>query len=135
MLERAVIQLCQTLCQPRDGGLRSLAFTYKPAAQNHHFVNILALDAQMCAQGGRKRVLIIARRHPAEFKKGHRNRGNRKIKAMLEKGVIGKPFMIRVRFAHNGPIPGWAKDKWFHDPKIAGGGAMLDMGIHAKYMS
>ncbi|MCP4645241.1 MAG: Gfo/Idh/MocA family oxidoreductase, partial [bacterium] len=38
----------------------------------------------------------------------------------------------RVRFAHGGPYPGWAKDaKSFYDPKIAIGGAMFDMGIHA----
>jgi predicted dehydrogenase len=39
--------------------------------------------------------------------------------------------MIRVRFAHGGPFPGWAKSDWFYDPELAGGGAMLDMGIHA----
>ncbi|MCC6697548.1 MAG: Gfo/Idh/MocA family oxidoreductase [Candidatus Hydrogenedentes bacterium] len=50
---------------------------------------------------------------------------------MLAKKSVGKPFMIRVRFAHGGPYPGWAKDKWFYDPKLAAGGAMLDMGIHA----
>lgn len=59
------------------------------------------------------------------------NRGNRKMKQMIDKGAIGEPYMIRVRFAHNGPWPGWAKDKWFYDPNKAGGGAMLDMGIHA----
>jgi predicted dehydrogenase len=54
-----------------------------------------------------------------------------RCKEELRKKTIGKPFMIRVRFAHGGPYPGWAKDKWFYDPKLATGGAMLDMGIHA----
>lgn len=58
-------------------------------------------------------------------------RGPNTCKQMLQKKVIGKPFMIRVRFAHGGPYPGWAKDKWFYEPDIAAGGAMLDMGIHA----
>ncbi len=49
----------------------------------------------------------------------------------IESGLIGDPFMIRVRYAHSGPYPGWAQGDWFYDPKQAGGGALLDMGIHA----
>jgi UDP-N-acetylglucosamine 3-dehydrogenase len=58
-------------------------------------------------------------------------RGNRKVNELLKKGVIGEPYMIRIRFAHTGPFPGWAKDPWFYNPVKAGGGALLDMGIHA----
>jgi len=58
-------------------------------------------------------------------------RGNQRVKALLQEGAIGEPFMMRVRFAHSGPFPGWAKSDWFYDPKRAGGGALLDMGIHA----
>lgn len=59
------------------------------------------------------------------------HRGNLKAKKMVDEGVIGEPYMIRVRFAHTGPIPGWAKSDWFYEPNLAGGGALLDMGIHA----
>src|SRR5690606_24156354 len=52
-------------------------------------------------------------------------------KKAIDKGVIGDPFMIRVRYAHSGPYPGWAQSDWFYSPAKAGGGAMLDMGIHA----
>lgn len=58
-------------------------------------------------------------------------RGNQKIQRLLKAGAIGTPYMIRVRLAHAGPYPGWAKDDWFYKPKLAGGGALLDMGIHA----
>ena len=57
--------------------------------------------------------------------------GPMRAKALLEGGAIGRPFMIRVRFAHGGPYPGWAKDDWFYKPVQAGGGALFDMGIHA----
>lgn len=58
--------------------------------------------------------------------------GPKKCKELLDKKALGKPFMIRVRFAHGGPYPGWAKDpNTFYHPRIAAGGAMLDMGIHA----
>ena len=57
--------------------------------------------------------------------------GPKQCKTLLESKAIGKPFMIRIRFAHGGPYPGWAKSKWFYDPGLAAGGALLDMGIHA----
>jgi predicted dehydrogenase len=59
------------------------------------------------------------------------NNSNKVVKEILERGDIGNPFMIRVRFAHNGPFPGWAKSDWFYKPELAGGGALFDMGIHA----
>jgi len=61
--------------------------------------------------------------------------GPKKCKQLLEQKAIGKPFMIRVRFAHGGPYPGWAKNAWFYNKKLAAGGAMLDMGIHAIDLS
>ena len=57
--------------------------------------------------------------------------GPQRCKELLKQKAIGKSFMIRVRFAHGGPYPGWAKDDWFYKKPLAGGGAMLDMGIHA----
>ncbi len=57
--------------------------------------------------------------------------GPQSSKEQIDAKTLGKPFMIRVRFAHGGPYPGWAKDNWFYDPKLAAGGALLDMGIHA----
>jgi len=59
------------------------------------------------------------------------NEHNIKARAALKAGKIGKPYMIRIRFAHTGPAPGWAKTDWFYNPKLSGGGAMLDMAVHA----
>lgn len=58
-------------------------------------------------------------------------RGNQKAKKLIEQGKIGKPYMIRIRFAHQGPMSGWAMSDWFYRPEAAGGGALFDMGIHA----
>jgi len=52
-------------------------------------------------------------------------------KELLDSGKLGDPFMIRIRFAHGGPYPGWAQSDWFYDPKRCGYGALMDMGIHA----
>jgi predicted dehydrogenase len=56
---------------------------------------------------------------------------NNAAKAALTAGRIGNPYMIRVRFAHMGPFPGWAKTDWFYNPEMAGGGALMDMAVHA----
>ncbi len=57
---------------------------------------------------------------------------NRKARDLVADNAIGRPLTIRVRFAHTGPYTSWvAKSDWFFKPKMAGGGAVLDMGIHA----
>ncbi len=71
-----------------------------------------------------RRRLIVGFSH--RFKSG-----NVTIQRLLKAGAIGEPYMIRVRLAHSGPLPGWAKSDWFYSPKLARGGAMLDMAIHA----
>ncbi len=58
-------------------------------------------------------------------------RGPQRCKQLLKEKAIGKPFMIRIRFAHGGPYPGWAKNCWFYNKELSAGGALLDMGIHA----
>jgi UDP-N-acetylglucosamine 3-dehydrogenase len=62
------------------------------------------------------------------------HRFNTRVQALrqaLLADAIGAPYQARIRFAHQGPIPGWARTGWFYDPTLAGGGALLDMGIHA----
>lgn len=65
---------------------------------------------------------------------GFSHRYNNLIRAArqsCEAGTIGKLYMLRIRFAHGGPYPGWASTDWFYNPELAGGGAVLDMSIHA----
>ncbi|HUW82317.1 MAG TPA: Gfo/Idh/MocA family oxidoreductase [Phycisphaerae bacterium] len=57
--------------------------------------------------------------------------GNQQARQLIADGAIGEPFMMRVRFAHKGPQPGWAMSDWFYRRAKSGGGALLDMGIHA----
>jgi len=58
-------------------------------------------------------------------------KGNQKARKYIQDGKIGKPYMIRIRFAHEGPMSGWAMSNWFYNADKAGGGALFDMGIHA----
>jgi len=58
--------------------------------------------------------------------------GNRYMKRLMAAGEIGQINSIRVRMAHRGPYDSWvAKSDWFFRHEMAGGGAVLDMGIHA----
>jgi UDP-N-acetylglucosamine 3-dehydrogenase len=75
-----------------------------------------------------------ATRHGTRVMVGFSHRFNPKVLAArtaLLAGDIGRPHAARIRFAHTGPFPGWAKSNWFYRPELAGGGALLDMGIHA----
>lgn len=58
-------------------------------------------------------------------------KGTQKVKQLLDEGRIGNPHSIRIRYVHGGPYPGWAKSDWFYSPVQAGGGALMDMGVHA----
>ncbi len=87
-------------------------------------VSLKEADAMMAAAKSARRKLMIGFTHRLLA-------GPRQCKELLAEKRIGKPFMIRVRFAHGGPYPGWAKNSWFYKKELAAGGAMLDMGIHA----
>lgn len=54
----------------------------------------------------------------------------RAIKDAVTNGAIGTPNFIRARLSHGGP-QNWAPgQKWFTMASEAGGGAMLDLGVH-----
>ena len=54
----------------------------------------------------------------------------RAIKDALASGAIGKPNFIRARLSHGGPGLWAPGQKWFTSASEAGGGAMLDLGVH-----
>jgi predicted dehydrogenase len=61
---------------------------------------------------------------------GHRWRYREEVTAVRERiaaGTIGRPVRTRGYGIH----AGWGPRGWFTDPELAGGGALIDMGIHA----
>jgi predicted dehydrogenase len=66
----------------------------------------------------RVRVGVNHRYHPAF----------RKARAIFESGVMGELMYIRARYGHGGRI-GYDKE-WRADPKLSGGGELIDQGIH-----
>jgi predicted dehydrogenase len=52
------------------------------------------------------------------------------VKEALDSGAIGTPHFIRARLSHGGPQDWAPGQKWFTAASEAGGGAMLDLGVH-----
>jgi predicted dehydrogenase len=88
----------------------------KPAA-----LNVKELDGVMATahQSGRLvRVGFNHRYHPAP----------RKARELYEAGALGEMMFVRGRYGHGGRI-GYEKE-WRADPALAGGGELIDQGIH-----
>ncbi|MDH4309950.1 MAG: Gfo/Idh/MocA family oxidoreductase [Acidimicrobiia bacterium] len=49
----------------------------------------------------------------------------RRVKQLIAEGAFGKVFSISHRERHDGP-----HSRWFYDPDVSGGGALLDMACH-----
>lgn len=61
---------------------------------------------------------------------------HQKMKELVAAGFIGRPVGARVRYSvWSPPLPPDQEapeyGAWIHDPKIAGGGPLMDMGVHA----
>lgn len=57
----------------------------------------------------------------------------RLIKSAIDEEILGKITLVRYYFSHYGPYKSWkalSDEKWFFDGKKAGGGVLLDLGVH-----
>ena len=55
------------------------------------------------------------------------------LKEMIERGDLGKITLARFMFSHLGPYishNALSKERWFFDSEKAGGGVLLDLGVH-----
>ena len=112
-------------------------------ATPHHLLSPVALEA--VTQGkhvlvekpmGRtpeevQAVIAAAEKNKVLVKAGFNHRYHpaiRRAKQLVSEGAIGELIFIRSRYGHGGR-PGYEKE-WRCDPKIAGGGELLDQGIH-----
>jgi predicted dehydrogenase len=49
-----------------------------------------------------------------------------RVRALVERGAVGKVYMLKQAEKHSGP-----HSAWFYKKETAGGGVMMDMGCHA----
>ena len=88
----------------------------KPAARN---AAELAPVRRLAGETGcRVKVGLNLRYHPAI----------RKAFQIFDAGELGEPMFIRARYGHGGRV-GYDRE-WRADPQLAGGGELLDQGIH-----
>jgi predicted dehydrogenase len=53
-----------------------------------------------------------------------------RAKALVEQGLLGDVLGLRAAYLHSGSADPEAPLKWKLDPAMAGGGALLDLGVH-----
>jgi len=57
----------------------------------------------------------------------------RLIRSIIGKDILGKITLVRYYFSHYGPYKSWealSEEKWFFNSEKAGGGVLLDLGVH-----
>ncbi|OGO03656.1 MAG: hypothetical protein A2Y91_04950 [Chloroflexi bacterium RBG_13_54_8] len=54
--------------------------------------------------------------------------GIQKVRQWLDKGLLGKPLVVRCRYGIGGR-PGYEKE-WRANPEVVGGGQLMEQGIH-----
>jgi predicted dehydrogenase len=56
------------------------------------------------------------------------HRAFRKAREIIDSGALGSLLFLRARYGHGGRV-GYEKE-WRADPKISGGGELIDQGVH-----
>jgi predicted dehydrogenase len=76
-------------------------------------------------------LIALADQHNVSVRVGFNHRYHaafRKAREIFESGVMGELMFIRGRYGHGGRI-GYDKE-WRADPKLSGGGELIDQGVH-----
>jgi predicted dehydrogenase len=88
----------------------------KPAAMRTADLEEIEQAANL--SGSRVRIGYNHRYHPSFLK----------ARELIVQEELGKPFMVRGRYGHGGRR-GYDKE-WRADPKLSGGGELIDQGVH-----
>lgn len=83
-----------------------------------------------------REIKSIVEKHGILFTTGFNSRFNPdivKLREIIAANEIGNTYMARVRIAHSAAVDRWFKEwtQWFGIEELAGGGGLLDLGIHA----
>lgn len=78
-----------------------------------------------------KKIRAAADRTGAKVRIGYNHRYHpalQKAKAIADRGEIGPLMFLRARYGHGGRV-GYDRE-WRADPKLSGGGELIDQGVH-----
>ncbi len=76
-------------------------------------------------------LITLEKKHGVSVRVGFNHRYHpafQKAREIFESGVMGELMFIRARYGHGGRI-GYDQE-WRADPKLSGGGELIDQGIH-----
>ena len=76
-------------------------------------------------------LIAVARRSATQVRVGFNHRYHpalQKARTLVDSGVLGELMFVRGRYGHGGRL-GYEKE-WRADPAIAGGGELIDQGVH-----
>jgi predicted dehydrogenase len=76
------------------------------------------IESAAAISGSLVRIGYNHRFHPAFLK----------VKELMQKEVLGEIMFLRARYGHGGRI-GYERE-WRADPKLSGGGELIDQGVH-----
>jgi predicted dehydrogenase len=93
--------------------------------------HVLVEKPMGCNLAQAETLAAIATRSTGRFKVGFSHRYHPAISRaheLVELGEIGEIISLRVRYGHGGR-PGYERE-WRCDPKLSGGGELIDQGVH-----
>lgn len=93
--------------------------------------HVLVEKPMGCSLEQAETLATIAERSRGRFKVGFNHRYHPAIsraRELVELGEIGEIISIRARYGHGGR-PGYERE-WRCDPKLSGGGELIDQGVH-----
>lgn len=76
-------------------------------------------------------LMALAEKHGVSVRVGFNHRFHpafSKAREIFESGIMGEMMFLRARYGHGGRL-GYDKE-WRADPKLSGGGELIDQGIH-----
>jgi len=76
-------------------------------------------------------LIALAKQHDVRVRVGFNHRYHpafTQAREIFDSGVMGELMFIRARYGHGGRV-GYDKE-WRADPKLSGGGELIDQGIH-----
>jgi len=132
---RAVADFHQAIADPRVEAVIvatiNSALAEVSAAAMRAGKHVLVEKPAGISAGQIEELIALAQKHEVCVRVGFNHRYHpafMKAREIFESGVMGELMFIRARYGHGGRI-GYDQE-WRADPKLSGGGELIDQGIH-----